>query len=546
MKTISIYFFFPKDAMFKYISPAFLACMIVAFTAGNTQAAVSYLDNGTIRLGIDLDKGGSITYLGSKTGNTLNLINSHDLGREIQQSYYSRRPPGNPYSTTIWNPIQAGDIHGNSSPVVDWRNTGGELYVKTAPIDWFLDNVSGECTMETWITLNGNIATVHNRLTNQRTDTTQQYNAIFIPQELPAIYTVGTLNRLVSYIGTEPFTGDATTTLVGAPWTAFRATENWAAYVNDSDFGLGVFSPHSVMFGGGFHGTPGYGGPSSDNTGYMSPQKYEIIDSNIVYDYTYKLMVSDLDGIRNYAYLNRPDPRPDYRFNGNRQSWYFYPTGASDNGFPVGNHWHILLDGDDPSLIGPACAFQAEEVPKLYIRAAYNANQPANAQLFWEVNNAGTPLGNDGTARFPKFTPTQSYSFRMINDGKYHTYELDLESVADYDGLITALRFDPAYSGFAGDYMDIQYISYYPVPEIMGDVNYDGIVDEADAAVPAANWLMSSDATWDHGDFNSDGVVDDLDASILAANWGSAAASVPEPGMIALLSGLLLMTRRLK
>ena len=55
------------------------------------------LDNGTVKVGVDTLYGGGITYL-SQSGSTMNLINIYDLGREVQQSYYSGpdnyHPPG--------------------------------------------------------------------------------------------------------------------------------------------------------------------------------------------------------------------------------------------------------------------------------------------------------------------------------------------------------------------------------------------------------------------------------------------------------------------
>ncbi len=52
-----------------------------------------------------------------------------------------------------------------------------------------------------------------------------------------------------------------------------------------------------------------------------------------------------------------------------------------------------------------------------------------------------------------------------------------------------------------------------------GDANLDGIVDSADAAVLASNWQTQSGATWAEGDFNDDGRVNDIDATLLAGNW---------------------------
>src|SRR5579871_5909255 len=63
--------------------------------AGRTEAQMSYLDNGNLRIGIDLRIGGAITYV-SKSGSTENLINSADWGRQIQMSHYSGPVPFKP------------------------------------------------------------------------------------------------------------------------------------------------------------------------------------------------------------------------------------------------------------------------------------------------------------------------------------------------------------------------------------------------------------------------------------------------------------------
>ena len=75
-----------------------------------------------------------------------------------------------------------------------------------------------------------------------------------------------------------------------------------------------------------------------------------------------------------------------------------------------------------------------------------------------------------------------------------------------------------------------------------GDANYDGRVDDDDAAILAQNWGLAA-ATWTMGDFDRDGRIGPKDAAILAANWGYVRGStseatgtpVPEPGMIGLL-----------
>ena len=79
--------------------------------------------------------------------------------------------------------------------------------------------------------------------------------------------------------------------------------------------------------------------------------------------------------------------------------------------------------------------------------------------------------------------------------------------------------------------------------KIAGDANNDGKVDGSDVTILAGNWQILSGATWDMGDFNGDGKVDGSDVTILAGNWqygvNASTSSVPEPGTITLLVGLL-------
>lgn len=274
----------------------------------------AHLDNGVVKVGIDLGKGGSITYL-SKSGTADNVINNHDLGRQIQQSYYAGSQPydpiGNASSTWAnwpWNPIQTGDCRNNTSVVLAHTNTGQMLYVKCRPMQWALGNVPAECTFETWITLRANVVVVSNRLVNLRTDSAEQNRGR--DQELPAVYTIGRLCRLFSYAGDAPFTGGALTHLPAAPppWKSWRATESWAALVDGNGWGLGVYHPGAVRFLGGFHGTPGIGGPEDDPTGYLSPLHIEILDSNIEYAYSYQLNLSASSDYRGLIARLRFDP----------------------------------------------------------------------------------------------------------------------------------------------------------------------------------------------------------------------------------------------
>jgi len=417
------------------------------------------LDNGAIRIGVDTTMGGAIVLLqrSGSAGIGGNVINSYDLGREVQQSYYSGpadyQPPGTTqhpsWTPWGWNPVQAGDAYGNPSTVVASSTADGVLYTKTIPKQWALENVDSESFLEQWITISGSVATVRNRLTNFRSDTTQ-YPAY--TQELPAVYTRATLTNLKSYTGTQPFTGGAVATLPNTPppsWGSFRGTEGWAAYVDADDWGLGVVNPGVVSFKGGFFTSGTATLPTSPSTGYFSPLRAEILDHNIVYDYTYHLVLGTVSDIRSFAVANRPDPLPDYQFQGTRAGW-FYRGGASDTGFPIADQLTVNLTGSDPQMWGPETSFRAADVPRIYVRAAYDlAGGPsATAELFWERNNGSSP-----------FSATNSTSFTVVNDGQYRIYEINVSATSSWTGQISRLRFDPVTSGAAGSTMDIQFIS---------------------------------------------------------------------------------------
>src|SRR5260370_36180165 len=55
------------------------------------RSRMSTLENGVLRVGVDLNRGGAITYLAERGGP--NVVNSWDLGREIQPSFSSGPHP---------------------------------------------------------------------------------------------------------------------------------------------------------------------------------------------------------------------------------------------------------------------------------------------------------------------------------------------------------------------------------------------------------------------------------------------------------------------
>ena len=414
------------------------------------ESQMRYIDNGTVRLGVNLGLGGAITFVGdSKTGK--NLINNYDWGRQIQMSFFAEpRPyiengqePKKHWEHIGWNPIQAGDDYGNGSKVIAVEKTDTSLYVKCIPMQWPLNNVPGECTYECWIELEDNTVQVRCRLNNARSEKTKYVGR---HQELPAVYTNGEFYRLMTYRGDKPFTGDTLTRIQkkrdgGFPWTYWLATENWAALVNDNDWGLGIYKPDNFLFIGGFAGDEGHGGTHDSPTGYISPLHTEILDHNITYDYDYVLILGSLDDIRGYAVEHGERAAlPDWRFENDRQHWHYrIIDGAgtdtpADAGWPITEYLELDLATDGIAAISPTTFWEAEAAPVLYIDCAFNTSQNTS-RIAW------TPYTADNIHY--TFNAETSIAFPIIGDGTFRTYAVDLSAAPNYRGSLSYLTFKP-------------------------------------------------------------------------------------------------------
>ena len=123
---------------------------------------MTFLDNGEVRIGMDLALGCAVTFISSKD-HPGNIINSADLVRQIQMSHYSgpwpfevgSKKPNPAWAGLGWNPIQTGDCYLNPSKVLEHRNSEKELYVMCIPTLWPMNDVPGECIFETWTPADG-------------------------------------------------------------------------------------------------------------------------------------------------------------------------------------------------------------------------------------------------------------------------------------------------------------------------------------------------------------------------------------------------------
>lgn len=360
---------------------------------------MSWLENGVVRVGVDLKMGGSVASFVAKSDGR-ELVNNFDHGRQIQMSFYSGpvpfslpgKPPHEAWKKLGWNPVQSGDWAGNASRVLEHRNDGRELYTRTVPMQWALEGVESECEFESWVRIEGPVVHLRCRITNQRTDR-QQYPPRH--QEIPAVYTSGLFKRVVTYTGSQPFTRGALNEWVdpGPPWRSFYATENWAALVDSKGWGLGLWQPDTTYWKcGHVSGEPGKVESKDNATGYLAPIALEHLDHNIVHEYVCRLMAGSVGEIRRQVEEWSKGRRVlSYRFEKGREGWI--QRGGADPGFPWSPGWRIEAQSSLVTLEGPATFWEAEKLGSLRVRGGVRG-KPGRVRVGWKPSRPEEPEGS--------------------------------------------------------------------------------------------------------------------------------------------------------
>jgi hypothetical protein len=294
-----------------------------------------YFQNEYIKLGVDLSMGGGIFYLERLNNNitqtideqgyarieqgetdnevlfkNVNLLNYHDAGRLIQQSYYGEIYEDSTYNGSTWayNPVQGGDKTGKRSQIIDVKLMEDCLYVKCKPMDWALSGVTINCYMENWYYLEGDTV----RVVNKYIDFTGVDHLRIADQEVPAFYAAYSLNKFVYENDTGliekenlPFWSDN-----GQKDTRFSdSTKNWCAWVNEENFGIGLYVPNvTTLLAGRYMGA----NPSFEEakkftskastlgqTCYVAPLVRFKVPTYDSFSYEYYIMVDNINTMKN-------------------------------------------------------------------------------------------------------------------------------------------------------------------------------------------------------------------------------------------------------
>jgi hypothetical protein len=265
-----------------------------------------FIENEYLRLGIDADAGGAVAWLSVK-GSDRNVINTKDLGRYLQQSYYAgdgrdRRGEGqaDEWAGFPWNPLQAGDFHGKRSQVLDLEVGSGKIYVKTRPVLWDMNGEFADAYMETWIELKGQDVVYHGKLT--RFHGVDAWGESEHSQELPAIYLHSDFKHFYSYTGHDAWKYQFNTMPSERMWESWLTHESWVACVDDNLWGFSVHFPGVATFKGGYYHI---NDDPIDSTAYVSPRLILSIPRGTSFEYRVFFSLGRLNDLMHRVYIRQ-------------------------------------------------------------------------------------------------------------------------------------------------------------------------------------------------------------------------------------------------
>lgn len=262
-----------------------LRTIALALSLLATRAAAdeqwAYLDNGHVRLGVNLNAGACIGWF-SASGSSDNLLNAYDVGRYVQQSYYGDED-GSDWNGKPWryNPVQGGSWKNAPAEVIESKTDATSFYAKTKPRHWATGAFTSECVMEEWLSLDGRQARLKFKMTYTGA---KEHKARH--QELPALFVTPKLDTLV-FVNAEK---QRTRLQPGFPNEYIRVSEPWCAWVDASDNGLGLYMPHATQ-ATCYRVRNGNRGDCS----YLAPIQTFALKPGLVFEYEVVLMPGSLE-----------------------------------------------------------------------------------------------------------------------------------------------------------------------------------------------------------------------------------------------------------
>lgn len=458
---------------------------------------IYYLENNSYKIGINLVWGGGISYIEDKNcpdRYLKNLINQHDAGRLVQQSYYgtngdNKYTPGD-YNGTRWpyNPVQGGNLAADHSRIIDIVVEDYSIYIKSQPQDWGKANSITPSYMENVYTVYNDRIQVDNRFVDFAF-----YNNPYRDQELPAFYTVSYLNSFVYYDGSDSWTNDELSYKKGLPfWGTTNAlerqqclfplrqsnTETWCAWVNQNiDYGIGLYIPNIDFFLAGCHAYDGSKDASKNSTNYVAPLNQLKIVSGEPIEYSYIITTGSVTDIRetfkehkdfaqnqslhnNYVSKRIPDKISsefEYEFTGASSLHMIETTNNAKANFSTTyNAIKLTVNGADVQTVLKLDHLSSTPNADDYTRVTITYMIPketSNSASFFEMFlcTGNTLLPEAG----------KSITGNYIRDGQFHDITVNLADLSFWRGNINHIRFDFFGNSNVGDVLYIRSIVFH-------------------------------------------------------------------------------------
>lgn len=458
---------------------------------------VIYVANDRFKVGSHLYYGGSLTYLEDLQDGKEeigNIVNIHDGGRLIQQSYYGRDPAAN--GGLSYNPVQGGNGYGYSK-IIDFDITEDTIYTKARAKGW-LDTSAESLTpsiMENWYTIKEDTVVVKNTFVDFLNPSKNEYVV-----ESPALYWVGALRNFSFYKGNNPWTnGNVNTTKfvndgAGVGYYYKGLTETWTACLNDEGWGAGAYTPGITHLVSGYYGHDGNEStpehltynPLANPTVYIGMDTSFSLNPFEKITYTYMLTTGSLDEIRETFYEQKDFV--DNEFPPTSQASYDIKNLDFSKPETTGflhriNQAAVMYDedrkalrtianGGDPyfgiEFFNITNKLQAEENPYVLVEYMIPVEQAEKIKSNWMSIYMG--LGNAEWVTGNRVGGTS-----LVADGKWHVACVDFSGFEWYKGNINVFRVDfigVADAGFEYFIKSIRFTDQKPEQEIVYEDTY--------------------------------------------------------------------------
>ena len=259
----------------------------------------SFLDNGAIRIGVDLSRGACIAHFGDSTSKR-NLLNHFDAGRYLQQSYYGDTD-GTNWNGKPWryNPIQGGNWKDKAARVDHFETSDDPAFLRstTTPHHWAGSRLCEEMVMRQTIRLEGRLAIIDFSMSYLGPDHQRARH-----QEMPAVFVDGALKRFFHW--TEGKFKEASPRILGENGKKGekglgigRSSKAWFAYLDENGNGLGIHTPGTPDFTCYRALGNGETGPAGSSCSYMAPIRTFKLKKGMTLEYRVYLTIGTLKEI---------------------------------------------------------------------------------------------------------------------------------------------------------------------------------------------------------------------------------------------------------